>query len=117
MYMLIGLPCQWFVADSMGLSGIFAFAFLVILNILLIIAFEPDNLGVALEGEDMGRDAIEEPAIVRDDHRAARKGHQGILERAQCFDIEIIGRFVEQQNVAAGLQYLGKVYPIALTAG
>ncbi len=84
----------------MGLSGIFAFAFPVILNILLIVAFEPYHLGVTFEGEDMCCDAIEEPAIVRNDHGAAREGHQGVLEGAQSFDIQIIGRFVEQQNVA-----------------
>src|ERR1700734_2714405 len=117
MYMLIGLPCQWLVADSMRLSRILAFAFLMILNILLIVAFEPDNFGVTLKGEDMRRDAIEEPAIVRDDHRAARERHQCILEGAQRFDIEIVGRFVEQQDVVPGLQYLGKVYPVAFTAG
>src|ERR1700716_4150129 len=116
MYMVLALTCQWLVAYSVGLSGILALAFLVVLNILLIVAFEPDNLGVALEGKDMCCNAIEEPAIVRNDHGAAREGHQRVLEGAQRFDIQIIGRFVEQQDVAACLQYLRQVHAIAFAA-
>src|SRR5258706_12497927 len=117
MYMVVASSCQGLVAYSVRLSGVLALALLVILNILLIVAFEPANLRVALKGEDMCCNAIEEPAIVRNDHGAARERHQGVLEGAQGFDVQIVGWFVEQQDVAAGLQYLGQVYPIALTAG
>src|SRR5882724_90366 len=113
MYMVITSSCQGLVAYPVRLSGILALALLVILNILLIVAFEPDNLGVALEGEDMCCNAIEEPAIVRNDHRAARERHQRVLEGAQRFDIQVIGRLVEQQDVAASLQYLRQVHAIA----
>jgi hypothetical protein len=64
MYMLIASPSQRFVSNSVGLGGIFAFAFPVVLNILLIVAFEPDNLRIALKGEDMRCDAVEKPTIV-----------------------------------------------------
>src|ERR1700722_6911481 len=116
MYMLISSPGQWFVADSMGLGGVFAFAFLVILDVFLIVAFEPDDLRVAFESEDMGGDAVQEPAIVRDDDRTTRESHQRVFERAQSFDIEVVGRFIEQQHVAAGLQYFREVHTIAFTA-
>src|SRR5882762_9304781 len=116
MYMVVASSCQGLVAYSMRLSGVLALALLVILNILLIVAFEPDNLGVALEGEDMCCNAIEEPAIVRNDHGAARERHQGVLEGAQRFDVQIVGRFVEQQDVAARLQNLRQVHAIAFAA-
>jgi hypothetical protein len=35
------------------------------------VAIEEGELGVALEDEDVGRDAVEEPAVVGDDDRAA----------------------------------------------
>src|SRR5438045_503264 len=35
------------------------------------IAFEPFDPAVALEGEDVGGEAVEEEAVVADDHRAA----------------------------------------------
>ena len=46
-----------------------------------------------------GGDAIEEPAIVADDHRAAGVILQRILKGAQGIHVEIVGRFVEQQHI------------------
>src|SRR5437763_11914906 len=45
-------------------------------------AFEPRRLAVALEGEDVRRNPVEEPAVVGDDHRAAGEVEQRLLERA-----------------------------------
>src|SRR5579863_2839034 len=92
---------EWFVTDPVGLVRVFALAFPVVLDIFLIVPLEPDDLGVALEGEDVSGDSIEEPAIMRDDDRAAGERHQCILERAQGLDIQIVGGLVEQQDVAA----------------
>ena len=64
----------------------------------------------------MGRDAVEEPAIVADDHRAAREILEPFFERPERIDIEIVGRFVEQQQVRALLQHLGEMDPVALAA-
>src|SRR3546814_6488360 len=36
------------------------------------IAFEPFHMTVAFEGEDVGRQAVKEEAVVADDHGAAR---------------------------------------------
>src|SRR5205085_12328745 len=38
------------------------------------------------------------------------------LEQAQCSKIEIVGRFVEHQNVAAALQNFGEQHPAAFAA-
>src|SRR5580700_3336079 len=100
--MLILLTCQWFVADSVGLTGILAFALFVILDIFLIVSLEPNDFRVAFERQYMGRDSIEKPSIMRDDDGAPGKGHQRIFQSAQCFDVQVIGRLVEQQYVAAG---------------
>src|SRR3954463_6383577 len=72
---------------------------------------------VALEGEDMGGEAVEEEAVVADDHGAAGEILQRLLERAQGLDVEIVGRFVEQEDVAALLQHLGDMDTVALAAG
>ena len=68
----------------------------------LIVALEPDDVAVALEREHVRREAVEEPAIVGDDHRAAGEVVERLLERAQRVDVEIVGRLVEEQDVAAG---------------
>jgi len=54
---------------------------------------------------------------VRDDDRAARERQQRLFERTQRLDVEVVGRFVEQQHVAAGLQHLRQVNAVALAAG
>jgi hypothetical protein len=72
-------------------------------------------MAVAFEGQHVGRHTVEEHTIVADDDGAAGEVFERVFERAQRFGIEIVGRFVEQQNVAAGLQHLGKVHAVALT--
>src|SRR5699024_2719959 len=72
---------------------------------------------VALEGEDVGGDAVEEPAVVRDDHRTAREVFQPLFQRTQRIHVDVVGGLVEQQYVAALLQRKGEVEPVALSAG
>ena len=100
----------------MRLGRIFTLAALEVCRVFLVVAFEPDHFRVALEGEDVGGDAVEEPAIVRDHHRAARLGEQGFFQCAQRLDVQVVGGLVEQQHVAAGLQHLGQVNAVAFTA-
>ena len=73
-------------------------------------------MAVALERQDVRAQAIEEEAIVADDHGTARERLQRLFERTQRFDVEVIGRFVEQQDVAALLQHLRHMDAVALTA-
>ena len=51
-----------------------------------------------------------------DDDHAARERLQAGLERAQRVDVEVVGRLVEQQDVAARLEQLGEVDPVPLAA-
>jgi hypothetical protein len=85
--------------------------------IVLVIALEPFDMAVAFEGEHVGRDAVEEPAIVADDHGAAGEILERRFQRAQRFDVEIVGRFVEQQQVGARFEHLGQMHAVALAAG
>src|SRR5207244_1755107 len=85
--------------------------------VVLIVALEPHRPALALEGQDVGGDAVEEPAVVADDHRAAREVDERVLHGAQRVDVEVIGRLVEQQHVAAAAQQLGEVHAVPLAAG
>ena len=51
-----------------------------------------------------------------DDDGAAGEVEQRLLERAQRVDVEVVGRLVEQQQVAAALEQLGQVDAVALAA-
>ncbi len=84
--------------------------------VVLEVALEPFDVAVALEGEDVGGDAVEEPAVVADDHGAAGEILQRLLERAQRLDVEVVGRLVEQQQVGARAQHLGEMHAVALAA-
>src|SRR6516225_6489436 len=83
--------------------------------VIAVVALEPDNLAVALEGEDVGGNAVEKPAVVGDDDRAAGKVEQRLLQRAQCVDIEIIGRLVKEQHIGARLEHFGQMDAVAFT--
>src|SRR3546814_20013974 len=64
----------------------------------------------------MRLDAVKEPAVMRDHERVARELKQRVFQRAQGLDVEVVGRFVEQQHVAALQQRLGQVQAAALSA-
>src|SRR5690606_42031516 len=64
------------VADPMRLRRVLALAPLQILGVVGVVALEVDDLAVALEREDVRRDAVEEPAVVRDHDGAAREVQQ-----------------------------------------
>ena len=75
-------------ADAVGLVGGVAEQAAALLVIGLVVALEPGHLAVALEGEDVGRHAIEEPAVMADDHGAAAEVRQALLQRAQGGHVE-----------------------------
>src|SRR6185436_13728967 len=60
---LAHLPRQLPVLDPVRLIGRGAEAALPVGFVVLVVALEPDHLAVALEREDVRRDAIEEPAV------------------------------------------------------
>ena len=52
-----------------------------------------------------------------DDDGAAGEAEQRVLEGSEGFDVEVVGRFVEQQQVAALLEGEGEVEAVAFTTG
>ena len=102
--------------DSMRLGAFFAEAALLVFLVLAVVALVELHVRVAFEGDDVRGDAVQEPAVMRDDQGAARELQQRVFERAQGFDVEVVGRFVEQQHVAALQQGLRHVQAAAFTA-
>src|SRR5690606_34725199 len=74
-------------AQALG-TGVVAHAAALVLFVLAVVALEELHVAVALEGEDVGGDAVEEPAIVRDHEGVAGELQQGVLERAQGLDVQ-----------------------------
>ena len=71
---------------------------------------------VAFEGEDVGADAVQEIAVVADDDDAAFEGEERFLEQAQRGEIEVVRRFVEDEDVAAALQDFREDHAAAFAA-
>ena len=62
-----------------------------------VVAFER-VAAAALDLEDPVRHVVEEVAVVRHDHHGARVVVQRLLEPRDRFRVEVVGRFVEQQD-------------------
>jgi hypothetical protein len=74
-------------------------------------------MAIAFEGEDVRGQPVKKEAVMADDHRATGEFFQRLFQRAQRFDIEIVGRFIEQEDIATGCQHLGEMDAVALSAG
>src|SRR5688500_2354327 len=77
---------QRLVARTVRTGSFLAEPLALVLLVLAVVALEEYPLRVVLRREDVRRDAIEEPAIVRDDEHAAGELEQRLLERPQCLD-------------------------------
>ena len=91
-------------------------AFLAVLLVLGVATLEEVDLRVALEGEDMGADAVEEPAVVADDHSAAGEVLEALLQGTHGVDVDVVGGLVEEQHVGLTLERQGQVQAVALAA-
>src|SRR5690348_11190705 len=74
------LPRERLVADAVRLIGVDAEPLLALGLVGLVVPLAPDDLALPLEREDVGHDAVEEPAVVADDHGAAAEIQQRLLE-------------------------------------
>jgi hypothetical protein len=72
--------------------------------------------GVAFVDDEVGADAVEEPAVVADDEGDACEFGEGFFEGAQGVDVEVVGGFIEQQDVGAFGEGLGEMDAVAFTA-
>src|SRR3954462_928140 len=85
------------------------------------VALEPEPLGfvvvVAFPRQDVRARAVEEPPVVRDHHGATREVLKRVLQRGQRFHVEVVGRLVEQDQVAALLEGERQIEPVAFAAG
>src|SRR5882724_9683605 len=112
----IGSTRQLLVLHPMRNDAVLPEAAHLVFFVVLEIALEPFDMALAFEGEDMSGDAVEEPAVMADDHGAAGKILQRLFERAQGIDVEIVGGLVEQQDIGAGFEHFGQMHAVALAA-
>ena len=108
---------QGLVFDAVRLVGERSQPALPVCLIILIVPLKPDYLRISFKGQNVRGDPVEEPAVVADDNCAAGKGQERIFERTERVDIQVIGRFIQQQKVSAAFQHFCQVNPVAFSAG
>ena len=106
---------QFAVAGALGILNAQSLA--LVGFIFGVAALEEEYLAVALVGEDVGTDAVEEPSVVADDNGATGEGFETFLQGTQGVHVDVVGRFVKQQHVTFLLQGHGQVETVAFTAG
>ena len=95
-----------------ALRGLAGLAFFEIIGIISRL----HDHAVVLEGDDLVADAVEEIAVVGNaDHRAVEI-RERFLQHPQRGQVEVVGRLVEHDEVAAVLEHLGQHQPRALAA-
>ena len=67
----------------------------------LVVAFKPCDFSMSFEDKQMRADTVQEETVVADDHRAAGERAKRIFQNTHRVDVQIVGRFVQQQQVAA----------------
>src|SRR5450759_1192402 len=67
----LSLPAEFLILQPMRNDAVLAQAAHLVGFVVLEVALEPLHVAVALEGEHVGGDAVEEPAVMADDNGAA----------------------------------------------
>ena len=73
-------------------------------------------MGVALEGQDMGAKPVQKETVVTDDDGAAGEILDGGFKCLQGFHVQIVGRLIEKQHIAARFQQPCHVDAVAFSA-
>src|SRR5436190_5476576 len=81
------------------------------LEVVIVIAYRIANDPIPLEGKDRRANTIEKITIVTYHHHTPAKSDERFLQQSQRAEIEIVGWFVENENVAAALENLGQQDP------
>ena len=91
------LAFQLAVTDSLGLFVALATKF--VLFVFAVGTLKKDDTAIAFEGKNMGADAVKEPTVVTDYNGTAGKVLQTFFQSTKGVDVNIIRRFVEQQDI------------------
>ena len=110
------LPTNRLIPNSLRLGSFLTQSFAFVFFVLLVIAFKERPLRVTFSSEDVGTNAIEEPAVMADNNGTARELKQCIFQCAQGFNVQIIRWFIEQQHITACNQGMRQVQSTALAA-
>ena len=80
------------------------------------VAAAPQREPGAFEMQDVIGDVVEQVAVVADDEDRRRAGLEVVGEPQRALEVEVVGRFVEQQHIGLGKEHRGERHPHAPAA-
>ena len=92
-------------------------ALLGALALELVVAAAPEGQLLLVEMDDRVDGAVEQVAVVADQQHGVRIARDVVLQPQRAFEVEIVGRLVEQQKVGLGKQHRGQRHAHAPAAG
>src|ERR1041384_42653 len=110
------IACQLPVSSDLWLIGGCAEAGVAVGFVFGVVAVEEDDAAIALEGQNVRRNAVEKPTVVTDDDGATSEIFKRRFERAHRVDVEVVGRLVQEQDVRPLFQNLRQMHAVALAA-
>ena len=114
---LISLSGQLAELQAVRLIRVLTEALLAIFLVFRIVPVKEHNRRIAFKRHNVRSDAIEEPAVVADDQYAARDIFQTVFEGTHGVYVNIVRRFVKQDDVGTGFEHPGGVYAVPFAAG
>ena len=77
-------------AQTLGLGSFIAETTALIGLIFVVVAVEEDHFRITLKREDVRRDTIKEPTIMRRNHRTAREFQECLFKSTQRFNVQVV---------------------------
>ncbi len=81
--------------------------------VIAVVSLDNVYTAITAEPDDAGGDSVEEIAVVGDDEGAAFKAGEGLFQDAEGGQVEVVGRFVEDDDVATFAEHFGELDAIA----
>lgn len=113
----ISLSGQLAELQAVRLIRVLTEALLAIFLVFRIVPVKEHNRRIAFKRHNVRSDAIEEPAVVADDQYAAREIFQTVFKGTHGVYVNIVRRFVKQDDVGTGFEHPGGVYAVPFAAG
>ena len=88
--MLCELMLQGLEAQPLGLGSFIAEATALIGLIFVVVAVKEDHFRITLKRENVRRNTVKEPTIMRGNHRTAREFQERLFKSAQRFNVQIV---------------------------
>jgi hypothetical protein len=98
-------------------GGGFVFEQLFLAFQILVVTAGKAQQPAAVQFADARGELVEEGAVVGDEQHGARPGADAVFQPLDGDDIEVVGGFVEQQQVGLADQRLGEAHPAAPATG